>query len=109
MWYTIQLNERKAQGHGSHEAFDLDEIDPNSIDWIVAPNDVDVDVDVDLFFTNDHLAELEKEATKWNVEVETSQEEEDEVGHSTKAPITMDEAFVEAPIEDVVATSITPI
>lgn len=102
--YNLRLHEKKVQGQDSHEALDLDDIDPYSADWVAA---TDVDDDVDPFLTDEQLSELERVGEEWDAKV-VACEEEHEVGHAVEAPIEAPITMVKAFIEDVATTSAPP-
>ncbi|GLJ40911.1 hypothetical protein SUGI_0846290 [Cryptomeria japonica] len=75
------------QGQDSHEALYLDDINPYSIEWVAAPDDVDYDLDP--FLIDEQLSELERAGEEWDAEVAACEEEEHQVDHAAEAPITM--------------------
>ncbi|GLJ18817.1 hypothetical protein SUGI_0336250 [Cryptomeria japonica] len=95
--YNIRLHEKKVLGQDSHEALDLDDIDPYAAEWVASPDDVDNDLDP--FLTNEQLSELERAGEEWDAEV-AAREEEQEVDHAAEAPVR---------VEDVATTSAPPI
>ncbi|GLJ14983.1 hypothetical protein SUGI_0244610 [Cryptomeria japonica] len=94
--YNIRLHEKKVLGQDSHEALDLDDIDPYAAEWVASPDDVDNDLDP--FLTNEQLSELERAGEEWDAEV-AAREEEQEVDHAEEAPVS---------VEDVATTSAPP-